>query len=498
MSILFIVPASRLLVLHCFHFFVSLWKCLALAILVIAVHHLLFFNILLLVLGGRELGLLVRQLLELRNEESIHVVDVRVEAPGEGHGRMEPVLPIPREARLAMIQSRVHELHVTTLEGVVHNRFVLKDRHGASAVDDDAPGLALRTHRVYRSEEQLLLQMRCALDVLSRSRELHRLIPADDARPRAWSVKQCPIEARHDRGHLPAIIHSHDRVPHPKPLQVRRRRFLSRSAQVIGEDDTVILHQLCAVRRLSPRGATHVHDPLPRLRSQRHDRAHGRGRLQHVVPSQVLGRGANRYARLRDLQPHFRPAGQRFQHDASLDQRPRQLLPPGLQRVAPDDHRAGPVTRLEELHSLRHAELAHEQLAELRQVPKVLRDVSLQLLHILAATPTRFRTRSKVRQHVDDVVDALSKLFGRQRGAIFGVPGLFLELCRSRQVKVRLIGLDGGSSELRVCLFRLLRLSGVYLARLALERKQLVLLVIAGAPEEPILGVLSFEIHFIL
>lgn len=57
------------------------------------------------------------------------------------------------------------------------------------------------------------------------------------------------------------------------------------------------------------------------MRGEGHDRAHRCGRLQHVVPREVLRRGANGNLRLGDLEADLGPLGHWLEADAPLDQR---------------------------------------------------------------------------------------------------------------------------------------------------------------------------------
>lgn len=57
------------------------------------------------------------------------------------------------------------------------------------------------------------------------------------------------------------------------------------------------------------------------LRGEGHDRAHRRGRLQHVVPREVLRRGPDGNLRLGDLEADLGPLRHRLEADSPLDQR---------------------------------------------------------------------------------------------------------------------------------------------------------------------------------
>lgn len=57
------------------------------------------------------------------------------------------------------------------------------------------------------------------------------------------------------------------------------------------------------------------------LRGEGHDWAHRCGRLQHVVPREVLRRGTDGNLRLGDLEADLGPLGHRLEADAPLNQR---------------------------------------------------------------------------------------------------------------------------------------------------------------------------------
>lgn len=141
----------------------------------------------------------IGKFLELGNKETVHVVGVRVEAPGGAQCGVKAPFSKAGKALLAKLQASGHQPHVPLFQGVVYHPLILfhldmgnraggnegagaetqvrllqppwpalqrSHRDGAGAVDQVASGLGGRVDGVYSTEQQFLLKVGTAQDVL--------------------------------------------------------------------------------------------------------------------------------------------------------------------------------------------------------------------------------------------------------------------------------------------------------------------------------------------
>mmetsp|Transcript_18740 Transcript_18740/g.31003 ORF Transcript_18740/g.31003 Transcript_18740/m.31003 type:complete len:301 (+) Transcript_18740:540-1442(+) len=168
----------------------------------------------------------VGKLAQLGHEEAVHVLHVRVEPHGQGQAGVEPPPLPPGEARAAVGQARVHELHVPPGQRVGHHRLVLRDAHAAGGVHDDPAGLGLGVHAVDGGQEQLLLEVGRARNVRQGALELDGGVAGDDAQAGAGRVQQAAVEPAHHLGQLPPVVAADDGVAHAQAGQVGGRALL--------------------------------------------------------------------------------------------------------------------------------------------------------------------------------------------------------------------------------------------------------------------------------
>ncbi len=145
-------------------------------------------------------------------------------------------------------------------------------------------------------------------DVLGGAAHLDARVVADHAQAAAGRVQQHPVHAAADvLADPPPVAARDDRVVHAHAVQVARQRLEARGVDVVGDEQTLVLHQRREVRGLAARAGGHVQHALARLRGQSHHGKEGGGGLQNVVPGQVLGRGAYGYLTVVHLQTHLGP-----------------------------------------------------------------------------------------------------------------------------------------------------------------------------------------------
>lgn len=122
------------------------------------------------------------------------------------------------------------------------------------------------------------------------------------------------------RRYLSTVITANNRVHDSQSVKIPDNRFYSLLVDVVGEQDTGILHKGGNVGRFTSWRCTHVEDPLVLLGLQRHHRQETRGTLDDVMTRQILWRRAHRNLGRINNQSDLRPFTDRVEIYASVYQ----------------------------------------------------------------------------------------------------------------------------------------------------------------------------------
>jgi hypothetical protein len=131
-------------------------------------------------------------------------------------------------------------------------------------------------------------------------------------------------------------------------VDVGREGLGPRLVRVVGEDKSRVLEKSREVCRLASGGGSHIKDPLPRLRSERNDGKERRGRLKHVVTSEVLRGGTDGDSRLEHLEADLGPLADRLEVDTAVDERLGEIAAARTERVGPDGNGTRGLVGVEE------------------------------------------------------------------------------------------------------------------------------------------------------
>lgn len=112
------------------------------------------------------LGNRIGKFLELGDKETIHVVGVWVEAARGAQSGVKAPFSEAGKALLAEVQAGGHQPHVPLFQGIVYHPLILFHRDRAGAVDQVASGLGGSIDGVNSTEQQFLLKVGTAQDVL--------------------------------------------------------------------------------------------------------------------------------------------------------------------------------------------------------------------------------------------------------------------------------------------------------------------------------------------
>lgn len=158
-------------------------------------------------------------------------------------------------------------------------------------------------------------------------------IPGDNAQTGARGIQEHSVEVLHQARKLSAVVVAHDAVLHSHSLKVELQGSQTLFLQVIGQEDSLVLHHLGDVSGLASGGSGHIHDFFSRLGIEGHDRHEGGRTLEHVVAGQILRSGSQGHLALIDLETNLGPVGERVKVDSSLDESLGEFLPLALETV---------------------------------------------------------------------------------------------------------------------------------------------------------------------
>eukprot|EP00760_Papus_ankaliazontas_P034653 PhM_4_TR7342/c0_g1_i1/m.46990 len=344
--------------------------------------------------------LAVVDLHNLAHVETVHVVQVGEVAAGLGHVGVEAVLADLLEAGAAEDKIGLDDLNTAALQSIVRDALVLVDEHRTRGVDYGAADLAA----VDGIEEQLLLDLCAVRNVVLRLVRLDGLVTRNDASATAGRVKQNAVEEICVHlAVLAAVDVCHHNTVAPHALDVREESLAAGSGDIVGEDDTGVLHQGADVRRLATGGGGEVQHLLPGLWVQRDHREERHGGLDHVVPRKVLKRGTNGNLGVEDLHANVAPLLQCLNVHTARGEGLRKVAALCLECVHTQRQRAVAFVGLDELNHLfrgKHVEeLAHEEVVVVVQTHQV----ALQKANVLWALRALLTLLFEVLQHAHNL-----------------------------------------------------------------------------------------------
>lgn len=301
---------------------------------------------------------------------------MRSKPPRHLHPLSKVFPPVTLEPRRTERQARLDNLGVRSLaEGVGDDGFVLLRHDGAGRVDDVTSRRRVGRDRVDSAQNELLLEVREEGKValrLSRvpfissqeeekgNNETHlvgfdRLILGDDTSTTARSIEEDPVKPTNDLGELPPVDVGDDDILAPQPGDVARQSLDPSPTRVVRPDFSRVTHERTHVGRLTSWRGGHIEHSLVRLGRERDDGEEGRGGLEDVVSSEVLGSSSDGNSSTgEDLQSDLGPSsGERLEIHSAVDERLGEISTTRLEGVDSEGDGTGRVGGVEELNGLR-------------------------------------------------------------------------------------------------------------------------------------------------